>query len=108
MASHGNFVNVVYFIINYLNIRQRIRRINFCPKCNFRMTLDLVAHLKADGMPTFFIVNMAMHILSDANCPSNLLKPIAEWMKKYGDKIGELDEEEQDKLALVKWNRWAT
>jgi hypothetical protein len=69
---------------------------HFCPKCNYEMTLDLVAKLKADGMPTLYVVNMALHILSDASCPTNLLKSISEWMKTYGDTIDELSEEEHD------------
>lgn len=79
----------------------------FCPKCNLKATRDMVAAMKADGMPTFYIVNMAMHILSDANCPTNLLKPIAEWMKTYGENLNELSELEQDKLKLIKWEEWA-
>ena len=79
----------------------------FCPKCNHKMTLDMVAHMKADGMPVVFVVNMALHILADAGCPTNLLKSVSEWLKTYGENISELTEEEQDKLALVKWKRWA-
>ncbi len=80
----------------------------FCPKCNHKMTLDMVAKFKDDGMPTMYIVSMALHILSDANCPINILKSVSEWMKKYGDNIDKLTEEEQNKLALVKWKNWAT
>jgi len=79
----------------------------FCPQCNYKMTLDLVAKFKADGMPMMHIVNMSLHILSDAGCPTNVLKSISEWMKKYGDNIREVTEEEKDKLALVKWKNWA-
>ncbi len=79
----------------------------FCPRCNYRMTLDMVAKLKADGIPTMSIVNIALHILSDAGCPTNLLKSVSEWSRKYGDNINELSEEEQDKLQLVRWKLWA-
>ncbi len=80
----------------------------FCPKCNYKMTLDMIAHLKADGLPPGAIVNMALHILSDAECPTNLLKSVSEWAGKYGGNIRELNEEEQDKLRLLKWKNWAT
>jgi len=79
----------------------------FCPKCNVKATHDLVEALKADGMPTLYILSMAMNILFDAKCPTKLLKPIAEWAKTYGEHLNELSEEEQDKLRLAKWERWA-
>ena len=78
----------------------------FCPRCNAKATHDLVEHLKID-MPTVFIVSMAMNILFEAECPSGLLKPIAEWARTYGEKLTGVNEEEKDKLKLVKWERWA-
>lgn len=80
----------------------------FCPKCNYKMTLDMVASLKADGIPPMLVVNMALHILSDACCPTNILKSLSEWAKTYGGNLNEFSEEEQDKLRLVKWKAWAT
>lgn len=79
----------------------------FCPKCNVKATHDLIGHLRADGMPNLFVVQMAMNILFDAECPSNLLKPIATWAKDYGEKINGLNECEQYKLKLLKWRKWA-
>lgn len=79
----------------------------FCPKCNVEATHDLVEHFKSDGMPTLYIVSMALTILFDAKCPTNLLKPIGEWSKTYGEHLNELSEEEQERLKLAKWDMWA-
>ena len=79
----------------------------FCPKCNAKATEDLIAKLKGDGMPTLYIINMALNILSDARCPNELLQKVAGWARKYNDSSSGLTEEEEDKLKLLKWKRWA-
>ena len=79
----------------------------FCPKCNAKATHDLVEHLKGDGMPSLYIVQIAMNILFEAECPVSLLNQISEWAKTYGQNINGITEEERDNLKLVKWNVWA-
>ena len=80
----------------------------YCPVCNREATKDFIATMKEkSNMPMTYIVSMAMNILYDAKCPEKLLKPIGEWFKTYGQFIDVLNQEEQDKLALKKWEQWA-
>ncbi len=78
----------------------------YCPQCGIKATRDLVAAMKEDGIPTNYTVFMAINILIEAKCPVALVKPIALWSKTYGKHIDTLNEEEQDKLRLIKWNQW--
>ena len=82
----------------------------YCPKCNTAMVEDLVDKLQNGEMvmPTMYVVQMGVDILKGAGCPLSLVKPVWEWAKTYGKNKNELNEEEQDKLKLVKWQEWAT
>lgn len=77
----------------------------FCPKCNEKAAYDMVAKLRDEGMPCLQVVHMGFNILGAAGCPGKLLKPIHEWAKTYGKIPNELNEEEQEKLKLIRWNR---
>jgi len=79
----------------------------FCPKCHTEATEDFILALKKD-LPAFQVVNMALHILVDARCRIEFLTPIAKWAIKYNSpETSNLDPEEQDKMALIKWKEWA-
>ena len=80
----------------------------FCPKCNTKMMQDLVATMQKDlELPTLQTVLMGLDILGTSGCPGKLLQPIYEWTKTYGKNKNELNEEEQEKLKLIKWQEWA-
>ena len=79
----------------------------FCPKCGTKADQDFIAALKKE-LPSYYVVRMALEILFDAHCPTNLLKQLGEWSSKYNrPETNDLNPEEVDKMALIKWREWA-
>ena len=78
----------------------------FCPVCNAKATHDFVEALHKTGMPNTYVVHMAINMLGEAQVPSELLKGIWEWSKKYGISQTELNEEEQEKEIKEILGKW--
>lgn len=80
----------------------------FCPQCAQKMGREMISKIQADiGMPTCYVIQMAIGILQEAGCPNSIIRPIFEWAKQYGQNTNQLNEYEQDRLRLLKWKQWA-
>jgi hypothetical protein len=82
----------------------------FCPKCNYKMARDFIARARNnDELPCFWTILFAINILTEAGCPLDLIKQVHSWASKQNVEYKDgLTPEEKERLALIKWNEWAT
>lgn len=84
----------------------------YCPECWYSSVRKMVKMMQNLEIQTLGLeseelmckstIHMALYILSDAQCPDELLKPIIRWFEGLQ---GQFSQEQEDKLKLIKWNR---
>ena len=80
----------------------------YCPACNKKIDQAFARKMIAEGIPPVAVLRMGINIMAETGCPTELLKPIVKWAMTQGERVETFSQEEQDRLDLLKWNRWAT